>query len=246
MRVKKKLLMVLLCCAVMVNTTGCGLLGWKISNALDSITNKHTANSINGKCNDILSMGCNADTEAQVELLQEATDKLSNQGTTWNPFKAMTDDTYCMPWNKQRQNEKLTKAVDNETVELDRALAKDEAYQKNKSVKTGKVVKVILIVALALVLLLLLYKLLKRRKRPKAVPAPVAPAAPVAANHTGLLNAGDTARKNLQDLCSANGIDYNRAVAKFGDDEKGLTKAYMKLSAKVNAGDMEGVEELLS
>lgn len=237
--------MVLLCCSVMVTTTGCGL-GDKISDSLTNMINKHTVSSTNNKCNDILTTGCDADTEAQIVLLQEATDKLANQKSGYNPLRAIFDDTYCMKWNKDKQNEKLNKAVDNETVALDRALAKDSAYQKNKSAKTGKVVKVVVIVVLALVLLLLLFKLLKKRRRPKAAPAPAAPVAPVAANHTGLLNTGDTARKNLQDLCSANGIDYNRAVAKFGDDEKGLTKAYMKLSAKINAGDMEGVEELLS
>lgn len=230
---------------VTFTTTGCGMFD-SISDAVTGMINKHTSNSVNSKCNDIVATGCNADTMDQIDRLQEASDKLVNQKSGFNPFLAITRDDYCMVWNKDRQNEKLSSSVDNESVALDRALAADKAYQKNKSGKSSKIFKIVGIAVLAVIVLLLLVLLLKRRRRPKVVPAPVSAPAPVAASHSGLLNAGNTTRNNLQNLCSANGIDYNRVVAKFGDDDRGLTRAYTKLSAKVKAGDMEGIEELLS
>ena len=230
---------------MMLSTTGCGMLD-NISDTVTSMMNKHTSKSINSKCNDILTTGCNSDTQGQVVKLQEATDKLVNQKSGFNPFLAITRDDYCMVWNRDRQNEKLSSSVDKESVALDRAVAADKAYQKNKAGKNVKMLKIVGIVVLAAIVLLMLFLLLKRRRRPKAMPVPVAAPAPVAASHSGLLNAGNTTRNNLQKLCSANGIDYNRVVAKFGDDDRGLTRAYTKLSAKVKAGDMEGIEELLS
>lgn len=246
MNVKRRLLLVLICCMVVFTSTGCGMMD-NISETVTGMLNKHTSNSINSKCNNVTAVGCNEDTQVQIVKLQEASDKLVNQDSGL-AFWRWGEDNYCPPLKffEERQNEKLNKNVENETVALDRALASDEAYQKNKSGKNSKILKIVGIAVLAVIVLLILMLLLKRKRRHKAAPVPVAAPAPVAASHSGLLNAGDTTRNNLQNLCSANGIDYNRVVAKFGDDERGLTRAYTKLSAKVRAGDMEGVEELLS
>lgn len=246
MNVKRRLLLVLICCMVTFTTTGCGMFD-NISDAVTGMMNKHTSNSVNSKCNDIVATGCNADTKDQIDRLQEASDKLVNQDSGL-AFWRWGEDNYCPPLKffEKKQNEKLNKRVEDETVSLDRALAADKAYQKNKSGNSSKIFKIVGIAVLAVIVLLLLVLLLKRRRRPKVVPAPVSAPAPVAASHSGLLNAGNTTRNNLQSLCSANGIDYNRVVAKFGDDDRGLTRAYTKLSAKVKAGDMEGIEELLS
>ena len=49
----------------------------------------------------------------------------------------------------------------------------------------------------------------------------------------------------MQELCSANGIDFDRVVAKFGDDDRGMTRAKMKIEDALKRGGIEEVNDLL-
>ena len=42
--------------------------------------------------------------------------------------------------------------------------------------------------------------------------------------------------KQLQELCAQGGIDYNLVIAKYGDDVKGLSRAYMALESPIRNG----------
>lgn len=245
MSFKRKVLICLLTVLICTTCTGCGLSD-KIQKAFSNYQRNATTNSINNKISDIKAIGANADTMEQVKLLSEANDKLNRAKTTRNPFIAMFSDEYCLPRNVAKQNDKLIAKVNEQNRILDTALANDESYQKNKKAKTSGILKkigtVVAIIAGLLLLMLLLKKL--RRKKVKTKPAPAQ--APVGnAVHTGLLNDGGKAKRDVQELCAANGIDFDRVVAKFGDDDRGMTRAKMKIEDALKRGGIEEVNDLL-
>lgn len=245
MSFKRKLSLCLIIVLLCTTCTGCGLID-KMKLAFSNYQKDATTNSVNNKISSINAIGANADTMDQVKLLSEATDKLNSATTTLNPFKAAFSDTYCLPCNETKQNEKLIAKVNQQNKILDTALANDESYQKNKKTKTSGILKkvgVVVAIIAGLVLLMLLLKKL-RRKKVKTKPAPAQ--APVGnAVHTGLLNDGGKARRDVQELCSANGIDFDRVVAKFGDDDRGMTRAKMKIEDALKRGGIEEVNDLL-
>lgn len=245
MSFKRRLFICVLTVLICMSCTGCGLVG-KIERAFSNHQKDATSDSINNKISGITSIGANADTMCQVKLLSEATDKMNSATTTWNPVKAIFDDTACMPWNETKQNDKLIAKVNQQNKILDTALANDEAYQKNKRTKTSGILKkvgsVVAIIAAILLLILLLKKLRRKKVKTKSTPtqAPVGNAV-----HTGLLNDGGKAKRDVQELCAANGIDFDRVVAKFGDDDRGMTRAKMKIEDALKRGGIDEVNDLL-
>lgn len=245
MSFKRRLFICALLVSICMSCTGCGLTD-KIELAFSNYQKNATSDSINNKISGITAIGANADTMGQVKLLSEATDKMNSATTTWNPVKAIFDDTACMPWNETKQNDKLIAKVNQQNKILDTALANDEAYQKNKETKTSGILKkvgsIVAIIAAILLLILLLKKLRRKKVKTKSAPAQ----APVGkAVHTGLLNDGGKAKRDVQELCAANGIDFDRVVAKFGDDDRGMTRAKMKIEDALKRGGIDEVNDLL-
>ena len=164
------------------------------------------------------------------DAVVSAVNKVSEQTTTWNPLKALTSDTACMPWNEDTQREKLNAKLLSKRDVYETAKATDEVYQSSisaskerKAVELKKYLPVILIVAIILVALFILPKLFKKKPVPAPAPAPVQPPADV--ERSGQLKVNY--ERQLRNNCAKLGLDYDQTLADYGGDARKATESTM-------------------
>lgn len=243
MKIKpKKLILLTVLILLSASVTGCGVIE-QIKDKFRDKANEATAKSIDDKIDEALAIGVSPETKAIIDELRELSDKLQNQESGYNPIKALLDDSYCMPWNRDKQNAELNKRIDELEKDFEKALESDSVYKKNKQKKQLNALKKIVpfvVILIVLLVLLILLKYLRKARKPKV---PVVQSVPNA-EHTGLLNDNGYMENQLKQLCSDNGLDYTKVIAKFGSDKESQTRAYMKLSSAIKRGDSEELEDL--
>lgn len=225
MQSTKKLISVLILVLLCASLTGCSL-EKKLNEIgsgmlLDSVNRTLAADSVHTM---------SQSTKDAQDAVVSAANKVSEQTTTWNPLKALTSDTACMPGNEDAQREKLNAKLLSKKDVYETAKASDEVYQSSisaskerKAVELKKYLPVIVIVAIILVALFILPKLFKKKPVPAPAPTPVQPPADV--ERSGQLKVNY--ERQLRNNCAKLGLDYDQTLADYGGDARKATESTM-------------------
>lgn len=238
---KRILLSVMIVLTMML--TGCGPFK-AAANKAAAKANDISVTAIQEKIKSLGGANVSEKTKAAASELQKTINRYNNQDSGWNIFKAIKDDNYCMPWNAKAQQKELFQKIDNGNKILNKSMSND-AKNSFRSSTLKKVVPVIIVIIVLVALLALLSR--KRVKKPIAIEtsAPKQDATVTSANHTGLLKSNKH-EDDLRALCAEGNLDFDRVTAKFGTDQRGMVRAYMKLKPLVSAGRTDDIEDLLS
>lgn len=240
MRLGRKFLLLLLCVLIVCNLTGCIFDDSVVSTARNTLTNDSQY--------------------AMSKSTKEAQEKLNSAMDAKADVDARNAKIASIPvfgsiWEASGCADKLTAmsdaAVQKNYEQYENAKATDEVYQSSvKAAEENKIkqyLPYIIVAILAIVVLLVLLLLMKKRgrtatpvvhtQRKEPTPAPV--------STTGQFDKAKAYQeKQLQELCAQGGIDYNLVISKYGDDVKGLSRAYMALESPIRNGASK--EEIMS
>lgn len=249
MKKYKRLWLLLVMSTLIILCTGCG-----VSEQFNAAMTKLTAQRALAKISNARSAGMSGKSSVYADKLEEAATKLTNQESGWNVVRAIKEDTYCMPWNKKSQNKKLTNGLSHADSAFSARLANDRIYQNSNSKNVTSLLSsrgaaLFIFIALVVVLWVLL-SLIKKPKKYKA-PSPVVAVAQEKAPEmaqtktTELLDAHRRTVKQLKKLCKEAGIEYWQLTDKYGDDDRGLTRAYNELFIAMKSDDPNAIYDVI-
>lgn len=236
MNKSKKALFVLLTCLFCCSLSGCAVI-----DMFASLSQDYKDKAIQSELSNDSNYAMSKDTYKKQQALATAAEKESNQESGPNPFKAITSDNYCMPWNTAAQKANLSAKTDSAKTSYEYAKSTDSVYQKavseeqdqksnefNSSIK--KFIPIIVIALVAVILLLLLLQLRKRgRRRPVPAPAPVVvqpDTQPIKeVERTGQLKVNY--ERQLRNNCNKLGLDYDKTLADYGGDARKAAESTM-------------------
>lgn len=246
----RKILLLLLCGLILCNLTGCSLIDNFVgeineNKARDTITNdsQYAMSKSTKEAQEKLNSAMDAKTE--VEARNATISSIPIIGTVWkaggyaDKLTAMSDAAV----QKNYEQYENAKATDNVYQSSVKAAEEKESVENENKLK--QYLPYIIVAIVAIVVLLALLLLMKKRgktatpvvRTPRKEPAPV--------STTGQFDKAKAYQeKQLQELCAQGGIDYNLVIAKYGDDVKGLSRAYMALESPIRNGASQ--EEIMS
>lgn len=229
------------------------LTGCELTNMIDSFSNDSNSVDLYNMLADDAMYPQSADTVKAGDKVSAADAKLQSAtaaGQWWNPFDyihAAFDDTYCMSWNAESQEEKLQGKYDKALSKYNTTKARDPIFQQAKTEaesenewSTGAngwdMLKIILIVGFILIILIIVILLLRRRGAPPAQPVVIQQPVPTPAPSPAPAPAPDTAEydmnyekryKALSDMCKKVNMDPDDVLKQCGGD---IDKAFLEVS----------------
>lgn len=241
MRLGRKFLLLLLCALIVCNLTGCALIDNFVSELNESKTrdtiandNEYAMSKSTKEAQKKLSAAMDA--KADVDARNARISNIPLIGTVYklsgcaDKLTAMSDAVVQKNY-EQYENAKATDEVYQSSVKA--------AEEKEKENKIKQYLPYIIVAILAIVVLLVLLLLMKKRGRTTTpvIQTPRKEPAPAPVSTTGQFDKAKAYQeKQLQELCAQGGIDYNLVIAKYGDDVKGLSRAYMALESPIRNG----------
>lgn len=245
----RKLLVLLSCACICMTLTACELpidLPWLVS------SDKVLSDSLKTMTEDIGAPMSQATVEA-ARGVKSAQESLANGHVASNigeVFQSIVDPTICMPWNKDKQEAKLTESLSRSMDMYSIAKASDPVFQsflqskgEKATVENAQNVKqylpMIIVAVIVVVVLLVVLLLLKSKgeKKPKPVvqeSPPVQESLPEPESDPNRTGQFDIDYESLlQKNCDKVGLNTEEVARAFGGDHR---KAYERTNVMIGKG----------
>ena len=218
MKLSKKCLIILLTMFMCFNLTGCSFQEMLASDVDKTLAQDATVPMTKA-------------TYESYEKLKDAQNKCNNQESGWKFWKAITSDTYCMPWNETAQSNNLSAKASNALNTYETNKASDTTYQsylksqeeantkENKSI----LMKYLPVIAIIVVILIIIMLIKKRKVAKPVVQEPKNEINNV--ERSGQLKVNY--ERQLKNNCDKLGLDYESTLADYGGDARKAAESTM-------------------
>lgn len=240
----RKILLSLLCVLILCNLTGCSI----VDNFVGEINESKARDTLTTDSQYAMSKSTK---EAQKKLVAAMNSKekfdarnatmseIPFIGTIWK-WSGYADKRTAMNYAQIKKNYEQyenAKATDNVYQSSVKAAEEKEGVEKENKIKQYLPYIIVAILAIAVLLALLLFMKKRGKKATPVIQTTPKESVQVSVNTTGQFDKSKAYQeKQLQELCAQGGIDYNLVIAKYGDDIKGLSRAYMALESPIRNG----------